>query len=85
MIKQCVRKKEMLRIGISYLISSPVKSHAALMAPWGQFANGKEALSSSWNSRSPFLPSYRTGWFAIVDVWDWSPLAVNEVSQWLGG
>jgi hypothetical protein len=51
------------------------------MAHWGCFANGKEASSSSWCSRSPFPPSYHTGWFAVVDVWDWSPLAVNEASQ----
>jgi hypothetical protein len=48
------------------------------MAHWGCFANGKEASSSSWSSHSP---SCRTSWFAVLDVWDWSPLAVNEVSH----
>jgi hypothetical protein len=54
------------------------------MAHWGRFAIGKEALSSPWSSCSPFSSSYRTGCFAIVDVWDWSPLVVNEVSKWPG-
>jgi hypothetical protein len=52
-----------------------------LMARWGCFANGKEASSSSWSSCSPFSLSCHTGWFAIVDVWDWSPLAMNEASH----
>jgi hypothetical protein len=54
------------------------------MAHWGCFTNGKEALSSSWSSRSPFSPPYRSGWFAIVEVRDWSPLAVNEASHGSG-
>jgi hypothetical protein len=56
-----------------------------LMARCGCFTNGKEALSSSQSSHSPFSPSCRTGWFAIVDVWDWSPLAVNEALHGPGG
>jgi hypothetical protein len=55
------------------------------MARCAYFANGKEATSSSWSSRSPFLPSCCIGWFAVVDVWDWSPLVVNEASHGPGG
>jgi hypothetical protein len=55
-----------------------------LMARWGCFTNGKEASSSSWSSHSPFSSSYHTGWFAVVDVWDWSLLAGNEASHDLG-
>jgi hypothetical protein len=44
-----------------------------LVAHWGCITNGKEASS------------YRTGWFAVADVWDWSPLVVNEASHGLGG
>jgi hypothetical protein len=42
------------------------------------------SMSFSWISRSPLSPSCRTGWFTIVDVWDRSPLAVNEASLGLG-
>jgi hypothetical protein len=51
------------------------------MSHWGCFTNGKESSSSSWSSRSPFSPSCRTNYFAIVDMWDWSPLVVNEASH----
>jgi hypothetical protein len=66
MIKEYAKKKEMLRIGISY-------------------PNLREASSVSWCSHSPFSPSCGIGWFAIVDVWDRSPPAVNEASHGLGG
>jgi hypothetical protein len=68
----------MLCIQISYLICIPrIESH--------RFTNGREATSFSWSNRSPFSPSCWTGWFIVVDVWDWSPLAVNETSHNLGG
>jgi hypothetical protein len=71
-------KKGMLRIGNSYLICIPHTESPC-------FANGREDSPVSWSSHSPFLLSCHTGWIAIVDVWDWSPLAVNEASHGLGG
>jgi hypothetical protein len=52
-----------------------------LMRPVCHFANGREASSFSWSSHSSFELSYHIGWFAIVDVWDRSPLVVNVVSH----
>jgi hypothetical protein len=78
MIKECIRKKEMLRIGISYLNCIPrTESH--------RVTNGREAWSFSWSSHSPFSPSCHTDWFTIVDVWDQSPLVVNKASHSPGG
>jgi hypothetical protein len=68
----------MLRIEISHLICVPRTESC-------RFTNGREASSFSWSSRSPFLPFCHTGSFTVVDVWDWSPLAVNEVSHGSGG
>jgi hypothetical protein len=49
------------------------------------FANGREASPIAWCSRSPFSPSYHNGCFAVVDVWDQSPHAVNKALHSLGG
>jgi hypothetical protein len=78
MIKECIREKEMLMIGISYLIYVPRTESR-------RFTNGREVSSFSWSSRLPFLLSCHTGWLAVIDVWDWSPLAVNEASHGPGG
>jgi hypothetical protein len=68
----------MLRIGVSYLIGIPcTESHC--------FTNGREASFFSWSTHWPFSPSCRTSWFTVVDVWDWSPLAMDKVSHGLGG
>jgi hypothetical protein len=71
------REKEMLRIGISYMICIPHTESCC-------FTNEREVSSFSWSSRSPFSPSCHTGCLTIVDVWDWSPLAVNKASHNLG-
>jgi hypothetical protein len=79
MIKQMRKeKKEMLMIGISYLICIPRTESRC-------FTNGTEASPVSWSSRSPFPPSYHPYGFAVVVVWDWSPLTMNEVSHSPGG
>jgi hypothetical protein len=44
-------------------------------------AYGREVSSFSWSSRLPFSQSCHVGWFHVVDVWDRSPLVVNEVSH----
>jgi hypothetical protein len=64
----------MLMTRISYLIYIPHTESCRL-------TNGREVLSFSWSSHSPFSPSSHTSWFVQVDVWDRYLLVVNEASH----